>query len=346
MWSDLAALASEPLLSSHIAALHDLLRLAAAAEACGGASPPSPLYLQLAGLLAGLLSAAAPSTTDAFFRDFLKVSPSMHTDACQLACLAADLRLATLTDAASGGDAAAGHVQGVLADLCTRLEKVGPAVLRHVASAGNSGPEGEALYMAWLLEAVHCAVAYAASTRAPQASPRCGLRLLRHVWLPLPILTCPYLPAILQLARDPRLPNLTHRLAVVLTRTVAHGVFAFAAPVLGALADLQGLSPLQPQELELLLPALAACQQRPELAAAVSALVPALAHCPTLHTHVLQSALSGQSPLQQHLGMEAYRRYAKTCPPDNIMAALPPTMKERGGREGNVARQVGTHLQA
>ena len=84
VWSDLAAAASESLLKAHITALHDLLRLAAAAEAAGGHRPPSPLYMQLLALLACLLAAAPPATWDAYFANFLQASPG-----CLPKCLSA-----------------------------------------------------------------------------------------------------------------------------------------------------------------------------------------------------------------------------------------------------------------
>ena len=92
VWSDLAAVASEPLLKAHITALHDLLRLAAAAEAAGGHGPPSPLYMQLLALLACLLAAGPPATLDAYFANFLQASldclpKCLLTAATDVACL-------------------------------------------------------------------------------------------------------------------------------------------------------------------------------------------------------------------------------------------------------------------
>lgn len=221
VWSDLAAASSEALLKSHISALHDLLHVAAAAEAAGGHGPPSPLYSQLLGLLACLLAAAPAPTQDAFFAHFLQVGrgdggrievdrgnrkwrdegmlqvvypfqpPSaahsctwcpqalgkMSDDTCQLACLVADLRLAALVDSASGSAAAAPQVQGLLATLFRWLTEMAPALMKRAASAGaggqaaGSGPaEAETLYLAWLLEALHCTAAYFAATGGPQVS--------------------------------------------------------------------------------------------------------------------------------------------------------------------------------
>lgn len=117
----------------------------------------------------------------------------MRDDACQLACLAADLRLATLVDATSGSAAAAPQVQGVLATLFRWLTEVAPKVMKRAGSAGaggqaadTAGAEGEILHLAWLLEALHCAAAYFAATGRPQVSRRwtggqgCWLGLARR----------------------------------------------------------------------------------------------------------------------------------------------------------------------
>lgn len=74
VWADLAGASSEALIKAHIGALRELLLLAAAAAAAaGGHSPPTPLYSQLLGLLAGLLVAAPPHIAGAYFGNFLQV---------------------------------------------------------------------------------------------------------------------------------------------------------------------------------------------------------------------------------------------------------------------------------
>lgn len=118
------------------------------------------------------------------------------------------------------------------------------------------------------------------------------------------------------------------RLAFLLGRTVQRGMVALAGPCLAALA---ALPPVEAAELEQLVPALAACQQQPQLAAAVAGVAPALARCPAPHAHVLQALLLQGGPLLQHLGMEAFCRYAQTCPPENVALAVPPAMKDPGG---------------
>ena len=102
--------------------------------------------------------------------------PSMREDACQLACLAAELRLAALVDGATGAGAAARQVQAVLRHLFALLHETGPAVMRRLcgSSGGPEGPGGMAagqaagVYLAWLLDAAQCAAAYIASTDMPQ----------------------------------------------------------------------------------------------------------------------------------------------------------------------------------
>lgn len=98
VWSDLAAAASEALLQSHVTMLHDLLRLTAAAEAvAGGHMPPSPLHMQLLGLVACLLAAAPPAMLDAYYANFLQVWCSWLgsmglADRKAVACKPAELR--------------------------------------------------------------------------------------------------------------------------------------------------------------------------------------------------------------------------------------------------------------
>ena len=114
------------------------------------------------------------------------------------------------------------------------------------------------------------------------------------------------------------------RLALLLSRAAKHGALAFAGPLLAALRDLHALAPLEQHDLQLLLQPLAACLQRPELAAAAAQLLPALATCGAPHAEVVQAALAAQAPLLQHLGMEAFRLYARACPPENVGRAVPP----------------------
>lgn len=124
------------------------------------------------------------------------------------------------------------------------------------------------------------------------------------------------------------------RLAFLLARTVERGMFALAGPCLAALA---ALPPVEAGELEQLVPALAACLHQSQLAAAVAGVAPALARCSAPHAHVLQGLLQQGGPLLQHLGMEAFCRYAQTCPPENVALAVPPAMKDPGGhRAGSV----------
>jgi hypothetical protein len=86
VWADLAAVAGEALLQAHVAALADLLRLVAAAEAAGGAYlPPSPLHLHLASLLASLLAAAPRPTLHAYYANFVKVGALPRRPAAPLA---------------------------------------------------------------------------------------------------------------------------------------------------------------------------------------------------------------------------------------------------------------------
>lgn len=118
----------------------------------------------------------------------------------------------------------------------------------------------------------------------------------------------------------------------LLVVTVGCGVLAFAAPSLALLRAAQALVPPSPAELEGLVPVLAACLQRPDLAALVAELAPALAHCPGPHAEVMHAVVGAAPPPLQHLGLEAFYRYAKACPPANIMAALPPAMRHPGAR--------------
>lgn len=115
------------------------------------------------------------------------------------------------------------------------------------------------------------------------------------------------------------------RLALLLSHAAKHGTLDFAGPLLAALRDLHVLAPLEQHDLQLLLPPLAACLQRPELAAAAAQLVPALAACSMAHAEVVQAALASPAPLLQHLGMEAFRQYARACPPENVGRAVPPS---------------------
>jgi hypothetical protein len=130
------------------------------------------------------------------------------------------------------------------------------------------------------------------------------------------------------------LASLSSRLVTLLTRTVGRGVFACAAPALAALRDLRAYAPLAPQELEALVPVLAACLQRPELAAVAAELAPAFARCAAPHAELLHAALSAQPPLLRHLGLEGFRLYAKACPSANVAAALPPSLRNPGGPVG------------
>ncbi len=129
------------------------------------------------------------------------------------------------------------------------------------------------------------------------------------------------------------------RIAFLLAHAVQRGMHSLASPCLAALA---ALPPLEAGELEQLVPTLVACQQQPELAAAVAGVAPVLASCPAPHAHVLQALLLQEGPLLQHLGMEAFRRYAQTCPPENVVLAVPPALKDPGGCSGPVA--VGTSI--
>ncbi len=115
------------------------------------------------------------------------------------------------------------------------------------------------------------------------------------------------------------------RLALLLSHAAKHGTLSFAGPLLAALRDLHTLAPLEQHDLQLLLQPLVACLQRPELAAAAAQLVPALATCSTPHAEVVQAALAAEPPLLQHLGMEAFRLYARACPPENVGRAVPPS---------------------
>ncbi|KAL4457975.1 hypothetical protein ABPG75_012840 [Micractinium tetrahymenae] len=300
VWSDLAGTASEALLQSHAVVLRDLLRFAVAADAAAGPHvPPSPLCSQLLGLLACLLAAAPPAVLDAYYANFLQLLPTARDDACQLACLAAELRLAALVDTACGRPAAARQAEEVLGGLYAQLHEAGPLVAKRLAKegAGDAGGEAEEdrAYLAWLLDALQCGVAYFASTRAQPA------------------------PQAAQV-----LAILPGRLALLLSHAAKHGALSFAGPLLAALRDLQSLAPLEQHDLQLLLPALTACLQRPELAAAAAQLVPALATCSTPHAEVVQAALAAPTPLLQHLGMEAFRLYARACPPENVGRAVPP----------------------
>lgn len=152
-------------------------------------------------------------------------------------------------------------------------------------------------------------------------------------------------PAHLQGEEDTRLlKTAASRIAFLLARAVERGLFSLAGPCLAALV---ALPPVEASELEQLVPALAACQQHPELAAAVAGVAPALARCPAPHAHVLQALLLQEGPLLQHLGMEAFCSYAQTCPPENVVLAVPPALKDPGGlrrvgqgRAGFAAREL------
>lgn len=216
VWGDLAACASEALLKAHAAALRDLLRCTMAAAAAGGHGPPSPLQAQLLGLLGCVLCAVPAPTLHAYFANFLQarggthawthrccacavlqtrgaasntqsrllschvqVLPAARDDACQLACLSAELRLAALVDGATGGTAAAPQVHAVLRALYDRLIEAAPQLLSRAAASGAGGAapaeddtaassdaEAATLYLAWLLDAVQASVAYIAATGA------------------------------------------------------------------------------------------------------------------------------------------------------------------------------------
>lgn len=127
------------------------------------------------------------------------------------------------------------------------------------------------------------------------------------------------------------------RIAFLLGHAMQRGMHLLATPCLAALA---ALPPLEAGELEQLVSPLAACQQQPELAAAVASVAPALARCPAPHAHVLQALLLQEGPLLKHLGMEAFCRYAQTCPPKNVVLAVPPALKDPGGELAWVARSV------
>lgn len=298
---------------------------------------------------------SAPRSTHA------QVLPATRDDACQLACLAAELRLATLVDTATGGAAAAPQVHAVLRNLYERLMEVGPALVSRAAAgaasssaggsaaadgpaAGDGGAEAAAIYLAWLLDALQSAVAYIASTGAHQACLVFGALCLHAAAASDAVAACweaAHRPSPVQPTSQPIhclpqvesaavLAALPSRLVTLLARAVSKGVFAFAAPALGALRNLDTAS-LRPEELAALVPALATCQQRPGLAAAVAEVAPALARCPSPHAEVLQVALSSHSPLLQHLGMEAFRQYAQACPAAALTKALPPSMLNPGG---------------
>lgn len=281
----------------------------------------------------------------------------MQEDACQLACLAAELRLATLVDAAAGSSAAALRVQAALHALFARLMEAGPLLMRQAAARGDGADaSAECTYLAWLLEALRCAVGYLAATNAQQVGGvgwsfgaawlhklcklQLGLLQAVHCWQPAHA-SLPSCPSCAPQGDDAVLGQLPARLVTLLARTARHGVFGCAAPALGALCDLQELwgrgqgagerEPVGPEQLEELVPALAAYQQRPELAPAVAALIPSLASCDVPHTHLVHAALAAAPPLLQHLGMEALRRYARLCPAASLLAALPPALKDPGG---------------
>lgn len=128
------------------------------------------------------LQEAADFLTHLPTRPTLQVLPSMRNDACQLACLSAELRLAALADGACGGCAAAPAVQEVLHSLFALLSEAAPPVVKQANSAGAGGPaaaapdssgaaaaqDAAALYLTWLLDATQCAVAYMSSTGAAQ----------------------------------------------------------------------------------------------------------------------------------------------------------------------------------
>lgn len=100
----------------------------------------------------------------------MQLLPAARNDACQLASLAAELRLAALVDTACGRPAAAQQTGELLEGLYAQVHEAGPLVAKQLSrgGSGEAGAETEAgcAYLAWLLDALQCAIAYFASTRA------------------------------------------------------------------------------------------------------------------------------------------------------------------------------------
>jgi diaminopimelate decarboxylase len=138
----------------------------------------------------------------------------MDSDACQLACLATELRLACLVHAGCADAAAAPHVTAALQGLFTLLDQAGLVVMRRLSTGGGhsspgrtsaaaaaAGDQQEAsAYLAWLLEAVQCGVAYVCGTGAQQVrrggSTCTLLQTATHVSPRSAVCTCPALDAM------------------------------------------------------------------------------------------------------------------------------------------------------
>lgn len=99
----------------------------------------------------------------------VQLPSAAHNDACQLACLAVELRLAALVDTACSRPTAAQLAAEVLAGLYAQLHEAAPLVAKRLAQQGwaeaQAETDGDCAYLAWLLDALQCAVAYFASTR-------------------------------------------------------------------------------------------------------------------------------------------------------------------------------------
>lgn len=316
-WADLVSASEEALARHHIMLLAELLNRAAGAEAGGAAapaaaaaaaasappppSPPSPLQLQLVGLLACLLSNVPAHFREVYFANSL-VATDTH-DSCKLAVLAAQLQLAALVDGGSkaGGGVCVAAAASAMQQLQGALEG-GLETALHAMAAGAPAEAGEAAFwLAQLLEALRSGAAYFLAIEAP--------------------------PPVQQLQ------GLAAAAVRLLVESQARAATCFAAAGLGLLRALHALSDaLLPTEaqLEALLPPLTAWAGRPVLATAVAGLAAAYKTCDTPHSQLFHALLIRAEPLVAHAAMEAYADYSRGCPPANVRAAVPPALQDAG----------------
>lgn len=305
VWADLAAASEEALARHHIMLLNSLLQTTVAAEAAAAAAsgaslpPPSPLQLQLVSLLACVLTAVSEQVREGYLANFLVVSDAQ--DSCKLAVLAAELQLAAVVDGALGGHGAAGLVQAALQQLAGALEGSMDALPAALAASGPWGTEA-AVWVAQLLHTLECAVSYLGETGTAQ----------------------PLLPLLSSLASGT---------VGLLGTSPASSSLRFAAPALGLLAGMHGISEplLSDGSLQALLPLLLPWAGRPELAGPVARLAAAYKSCTAPHAQLFHKLMAAADPLVHHAAMEAYTVYVRGCPSANVRSAVPPALQNPGG---------------
>ncbi|GAB4820546.1 hypothetical protein N2152v2_007592 [Parachlorella kessleri] len=171
----MSGLADKATAQQHIAALHRLLQAAVITET-GSSWDASPITAHLVTLLSVLLSSSPPGVVEVFVKAHLQVSACTGSDAAQLSCLCAGLRVAALACPEATSSHFSPAVQATLGQLPTAFSQYSASALALLAEE----PPGsqEVLAFLRLLECTHLVLAYLGATTNTVVTPRLQFMVL------------------------------------------------------------------------------------------------------------------------------------------------------------------------